>query len=132
MSFTDSDILCDRSIVDDLCFAFNRLDALCFAFLCHTNLYVRYACIKMLLSVSKCLKLIIAHYLTDQSPEQQQKQLTFPSSLGNLLSLYSTEIIRRARKKYFSHRDNMDKTGEPFDKYFSFDYAQSVENIYIT
>eukprot|EP01084_Bolivina_argentea_P147788 258514_1 len=83
----------------------------------------------MLLSVSKGLKLIIAHYFTDQSPEQQQKQLTFPSSLGNLLSLYSTEIIRRARKKYFSHRDNMDKTGEPFDKYFSFDYAQSVENI---
>jgi len=122
-------ILSDRTIIDDLCFAFDRLDALAFAFLCHTNLYVRYSCIKLTLSVQRGLKLIIAHYFTDQSPDEQQRQLTFPSSLGSLFKLYSGDIIKRARKKYFMHRDNMDKTGEPFDKYFSADYNTSVEGI---
>ena len=96
---------------------------------CHTNLYVRYSCIKLTLSVAKGLKIIIAHYFTDQSPDEQQRQLTFPSSLGNLFQLYSSDIIKRARRKYFSHRDNMDKTGEPFDKYFNQHYGQSVEDI---
>lgn len=134
-SHSASSILRDRgqnhsgNIVDDLCFAFNRLDALAFAFLCHTNLYVRYSCIQLTLSVAKGMKIMIAHYFTDQSPDEQQRQLTFPSSLGNLLKLYSADIIRRARRKYFQHRDNMDKTGEPFDSYFNEHYSQSVEGI---
>eukprot|EP00485_Elphidium_margaritaceum_P002536 CAMPEP_0202694492 /NCGR_PEP_ID=MMETSP1385-20130828/8341_1 /ASSEMBLY_ACC=CAM_ASM_000861 /TAXON_ID=933848 /ORGANISM="Elphidium margaritaceum" /LENGTH=3200 /DNA_ID=CAMNT_0049350349 /DNA_START=31 /DNA_END=9633 /DNA_ORIENTATION=+ len=128
-SHSIKEILRDRGIVDDLCFAFNRLDALAFAFFCHTNLYVRYSCINLTLSVAKGLKIIIAHYFADQSPEEQQRQLTFPASLGNLFQLYSADIIKRARRKYFIHRDNMDKTSEPFDQYFNEHYIQTVENI---
>ena len=93
-----------KTVIEDLCIALHRLDAMGFAFLCHTNLSVRHAAIQLTTAIQAGMEQLIAYYFADKTPDRQQEQTAFPSSVGQLFSMYSDEIIQRALKKFRDHQ----------------------------
>ncbi|ETO17051.1 hypothetical protein RFI_20285, partial [Reticulomyxa filosa] len=121
------EVVSQKQTVEDLCVALHRLDAVAFAFLCHTNIYVRYACVELVQAVQKAMRHLIAYYFADKSPDKQQSQLSFPSSLGQLFELYSDIIVHRALTKFKHHQDNIKLTISDFEPNFMEKYHTNTE-----
>ncbi|ETO10529.1 hypothetical protein RFI_26848, partial [Reticulomyxa filosa] len=120
-------LVSEKKLIEGFCVTLHRLDAITFAFLCHTNNYVRYSCVDLVQSIQKAMQYLIAYYFTDKSAEEQQIQLSFPSSLGQLFELYSDKIIRRALAKFKHHQDNMKLTVLDFETNWMDQYYDNAE-----
>ncbi|ETO12177.1 hypothetical protein RFI_25193 [Reticulomyxa filosa] len=123
------EVVNQKQTVETLCVALHRLDALAFAFLCHTNIYIRHSSVELLQSVQKAMELLIGYYYVDKSPLEQQKQLSFPSSIGQMLELYSDEMVYRAAVKFKNHQDNIKLTTSEFEPNKMETYYTSISNI---
>ncbi|ETO09402.1 hypothetical protein RFI_27977 [Reticulomyxa filosa] len=120
-------IVSQKQTIEDLCVAVHRLDAVAFAFLCHTNIYIRHACVELIQTVQKAMQHLVAYYFADKPPAQQQIQLSFPFSLGQLFEFYSDEIVHRALIKFKNHQDNIKLTISDFETNFMEKYHKNIE-----